>query len=642
MKLGIRSKLVALLILVGLLPLTGALVTIVRFGSELRRESFGQVTMASAGVEAAELRWILINDIDNLQLVLGESRAAEMLSEAAKPYTPVEIAEIEDAWPSLTPNDPLLEGILQHPIDPLLRRLLRTDPRLVEVFVTDRAGHLIAATSKTTDYFQGDEAWWKAAYAEGKGQIYVPPVGYDRSAGCWSIDLCIPISRDGEVVGVAKAVMDVSRWMDSPRRAVFDKTVGLMLVSEEGDVVYREGVDPHGQRVEQWNESMLYESGWRVTHGGELQAYAPLILPGRSGRYPIRAGRWSLVLYADESEAMAALYELSALVLGIGLVIILAIFAVGIGLVERSVVRRLRLLAGATRQVTEGNLEHRLESDWGGKRLLGSDEIDELAEDFNRMVDNVQASHEALRSANELKEDFIKIAGHELRTPVSYMLATGKLLADCQDTDRLRRAIETISFKARRLDKIITAMFKLMPSSEHLEEIEYEGFSLAGLLEEIYLESQPFVERRDQSLIIDTPEELPAVRGDRDKLFDVISNLVSNAIKFTPNGGTVRVVVSQELGGRVSISVSDQGPGIPDDELRHVFKPFFTGKDVMQHSTGWSGYQKRGIGLGLAVVKHFVELHHGSIRVQTGETGTTFTVTLPTDQAPALDEHEGQ
>ncbi|MCK4602319.1 MAG: sensor histidine kinase, partial [Phycisphaerae bacterium] len=92
--------------------------------------------------------------------------------------------------------------------------------------------------------------------------------------------------------------------------------------------------------------------------------------------------------------------------------------------------------------------------------------------------------------------------------------------------------------------------------------------------------------------------------------------------------------VGRQLGERVSIAVQDQGSGIAVGDLPHIFEPFFSGSDVMKHSSGQLGYQKRGMGLGLAVAKRFTELHGGTVSVSSGPSGSTFTVSIPSQPPP--------
>jgi signal transduction histidine kinase len=205
----------------------------------------------------------------------------------------------------------------------------------------------------------------------------------------------------------------------------------------------------------------------------------------------------------------------------------------------------------------------------------------------------------------------------------------GRLLRDSKDPEKLYQALQTVGTKAKRLDEITQAMFKLMPESPSAEAMHLEDVDLAELLAEVRMDMRLFLEQRNQNLILRITRDVPPIRADRGKLRDVLTNLVTNAIKFTPDGGEVGVDVSCRSPQTVAIAVSDQGPGIPPEDLPHIFEPFFSGTDVLLHSTGEAGYLKRGIGLGLTVVKYFVELHGGTVHVSTGAWGTIFTVEMP-------------
>jgi signal transduction histidine kinase len=118
----------------------------------------------------------------------------------------------------------------------------------------------------------------------------------------------------------------------------------------------------------------------------------------------------------------------------------------------------------------------------------------------------------------------------------------------------------------------------------------------------------------------------------------VLENLIVNSVKFSPDGGTIRLRAGKQLGGYVSITIEDQGPGISPEDLPHVFDPFYSTRDVMKHSTGNVGYQKRGIGLGLAIVRHFVKMHGGDVHVSSSSEGSVFTVTIPIQPLSGDDE----
>jgi len=450
------------------------------------------------------------------------------------------------------------------------------------------------------------------------------------------VDLCVPIKKGDVVVGVAKVVLDVTAWVGLETRGVGEFQAGVMLVGRDGRVILHPGLKPMSTGIESHTERDLAASahGWWLTESGEIQAGAPIRMPDRIGDLPVEAPKWVIVLFMVKSRALHVVNRLSLEALAFGLAIVGVIFLVGLFLVDRSIVRRLRRLEQATHAVAAGDLTYRVELDQAGRRLLGLDEIDDLVVDFNRMVGQVQQSHDQLQAANELKARFIKIASHELRTPVSYILGMAGLLTESDDTLRLREGVVHMGERARRLNEIIQAMFKLLPGQTYREPLHYTTVSIEELLSAVRGDSAPFIERRGQELVVALPTETPDVRGDRGMLYDVIENLVMNAIKFTPDGGVVEVAVGTELGGRVSIAVKDQGPGIPQIDLPHIFEPFFSGGEVLQHSTGRAGYEKRGMGLGLAIVRHFVQLHAGTVTVSSGESGTVFTVTIPIEPPP--------
>lgn len=634
-----------LLTVVALLPLVAALVTITVFGRRLRMESFAHAIQSTAVAGAQTLRVSLVKDVEKLRLALHEDEHVSRMLADKTAALPVERRrELDALWRRGAEDEDeqkILDGVENNPIAQRLKHIRRADPRIAEILVTDRFGQLVAATGRTSDFDQSDEDWWKGTRFRGEGRILVPPITFDQSTGVWSVDVCIPISWQGEFVGVAKAVYDLSRWLAGVPRKVGDLRVSAVLVDRRGGILYRDdprrrgraALTPGQARMGDWRGAIAEgrQAGWRLTDDGQVQAFAPMKFEAEIGGVAASLPRWSLVLSLPSSELMAVVRRLSYTVLGIGLAIIAAIFLAGLLLVERTVIRRVRRLAHATRHVAAGDLGHRIEADWRRGRLLGPDEVDELAEDFNHMVRRVADSHRQLEEANELKTNFIRIAGHELRTPVSYLLGMTHLLADCRDLERLTKGLASMGAKARRLDEMIEAMFKLMPRQMEAGTLQYEDVSVPELLEGVYTDCRPFAERRRQRLIFQTAREVGGVRADKDKLRDVLENLVMNAIKFTPDEGEIRVSARHQLGGRLAVSVRDQGPGIDEADLPHIFEPFYSTADVLKHSSGTAGYQKRGMGLGLAIVKRFVELHKGTVHVASDADGTVFTISIPAE-----------
>ncbi len=641
MNLSVRVKLVILLAIVALLPLLAAILTIAIGGRRLQSELISRSVQSVTAKEALALHVSLRKDIEKLLLSLSEPMIVSELMKLDAPLRQDQLDELDAVWRTLPNRDPRMAAVLNHPIASELKRFRSEDPRLVEIFVTDRYGQLVAATGKTGDFYQADEDWWQGVENRGQSRMFIPPINYDVSSGVFSLDLCIPIVQDGRFYGVGKAVLNIRSWIGPEEVSIGETDANVILVrNSDGMIVFRRDTVPLTQTAEEWFGPIVTSDapGWRVTKNGYLQGYAPIRLPKHIGLYDVATPDWRLVLSVPRAQALRGVTRLSIIVLAVGLTIIVVIFLVGLFLVDHVVVRRIQYLQQATQRIAGGDLTHRIEPH-AMRRLLGArDEIDHLSEDFNEMVSHIQQTQQQLQTANELKTNFIRIASHELRTPISYILGTVRLMKDCFDADRLRHALQSMGGKAKRLEAIIQAMFKLMPEQRSRSDMHYSQLRVSELLEEVYLDTFPFVERRNQRLIIEGAEKFKFVTADREKLRDVLENLVMNAIKFTPDNGAVKLRVSQQLGGYVSFAVQDQGPGIPESDLPHIFEPFFTGRDVMRHSTGRSGYAKSGMGLGLAVVRHFTELHGGTVNVTSGSHGSIFTVTIPLQPTHTLHE----
>jgi signal transduction histidine kinase len=153
---------------------------------------------------------------------------------------------------------------------------------------------------------------------------------------------------------------------------------------------------------------------------------------------------------------------------------------------------------------------------------------------------------------------------------------------------------------------------------------------LAILVRQAAQELKPFIDQRKQELELDLAGDLGTIDLEADKIRDSLENLLLNAIKFTPDGGKIRLSARRTENGSAEIRVCDSGVGIDPAHRPHLFKTFFTGFDVSRHSSGRFEFNRRGMGLGLSLVKSFVEMHGGKVEVasEPGK-GSTFTMILP-------------
>jgi signal transduction histidine kinase len=268
----------------------------------------------------------------------------------------------------------------------------------------------------------------------------------------------------------------------------------------------------------------------------------------------------------------------------------------------------------------------------------------DLIVEKKRLVAELQAANAKLVEANRLKTSFLEVASHELNTPVTVVLGLTDLWSmslgcDCKGPER--QWVERIQTAALRLAKTVHRMFKLVRSNKFSQALDIETVELEPLFEQAVEALRPHLQSRGQSIVMKVEPALGAIEADASKLSDVMINLLANAIKFTPDNGTIRIL-GQRLEGFhdwVRVAVEDEGVGVPCGEQPHLFEPFFTGFDTLHHSSGDYQFCKRGIGLGLSLVKTFIELHGGRVDCQSApDRGSTFEFVLPRHQ-PARGDH---
>ena len=255
----------------------------------------------------------------------------------------------------------------------------------------------------------------------------------------------------------------------------------------------------------------------------------------------------------------------------------------------------------------------------------------------NALVKELKAKNEQLaevnfelRKSDSLKAAFIHVASHELRTPLTILLGMTRLAAKLPNAEPpLPDWLGRINSAAERLQHLVDQLMAMLAAGNFDQKLERRPVDLKELLHKAADDVRPFVQIRHQSLDLELAPDLNHMALDAEKMRDSFNHLLLNAVKFTPDQGRIRVTANRAAGG-VEIRVIDTGVGMNAETIGQLFTPFFTSFDVSHHSSGHYEFCRRGIGLGLSVVKAFVDLHGGSIRTEstTGK-GTTFIVTLP-------------
>jgi signal transduction histidine kinase len=236
----------------------------------------------------------------------------------------------------------------------------------------------------------------------------------------------------------------------------------------------------------------------------------------------------------------------------------------------------------------------------------------------------LEAQARELERTNEAKSQFLSTVSHELRTPLTSIVAFTDLLARDREqslNEKQRRHLDIVRRNARQLGALINDLLDISRIESGKLRVVKAQFDLTELVRHVVDSLAPVMASMGQRLIMDLPGEL-RITGDRDRILQVVSNLISNASKYSPNGSTVALVAYAD-GEYVALAVRDQGVGISRADQSNLFTPFFRADNSTTRAVG-------GTGLGLAIAKRLVELHGGDISVvsEPGK-GSTFTVRLP-------------
>jgi len=318
----------------------------------------------------------------------------------------------------------------------------------------------------------------------------------------------------------------------------------------------------------------------------------------------------------------STLTQVVGLFLVVGLIAFLLSVAVAAFLASRFTTP-LRRLTAAARDLEQGELASRVPT-----RLAatGAVEISELSRQFNAMADRLEESVEIIRRDRDRSRDFLADVSHELRTPITALRMANELLSESAGDDPETRGefLETSRQQLERLDWLSQNLLDLSKLDSGLVLLDLRPDDLRAAVESAVEQATASAARRQIDLTLSLPPNPVRIRHDPQRIGQVLSNLVGNALKFTARGGSV-VVELRPIPRGASIVVRDTGVGIDAAELPRIFDRFYRGS-LANEARG------SGSGLGLAIVKSIVDLHSGRVIVdsQLGQ-GTTFTVTLPKD-----------
>jgi len=333
---------------------------------------------------------------------------------------------------------------------------------------------------------------------------------------------------------------------------------------------------------------------------------------------PVPEGEGYIIWIMDnkaEAEALGdELVNIIIVALGVGLVISVLLSMI----LAKALVTPITSLTRAAERVAGGDFDNKLES--GAK-----DEIGTLTHTFNNMADQLENTLDTLRRSESMRREFVANVSHELRTPITSIRSYAETLTDnmgMMPPEMEKEFLGVIVNESDRMTKIVQDLLTLSRFDAGSIEFKFEDFSFEKSVRDVYNAMALEAQRRHHDFILDFKSDPGIIRGDRARIEQVIMNFVSNAIKYTSNGGRI-IISAGKTDDVVWVSVRDNGIGIPKEDASRVFDRFYRVDKARSRESG-------GTGLGLSIASEIVNRHNGKINLQSrlGK-GTTITMSLP-------------
>jgi PAS domain S-box-containing protein len=283
------------------------------------------------------------------------------------------------------------------------------------------------------------------------------------------------------------------------------------------------------------------------------------------------------------------------------------------------------------------------------EELHKAEQIEKKNLEMARMNTELIRSNAELKKLSELKSSFLSIASHELKTPLTSIKGYSDIIIDGMrdklDPD-IYRMVENINRAADRLHKVVNNILDVTRMEQKRLRLQPEYVKLGSIVRECIEELSTMTTNRKIAFISDIAESLPDFYGDKIRMHQVFTNILSNAVKFSPDESTVDIRIFLEEDSRFHIIVKDKGIGIDKTDQKRIFDPFYEVGNANRHSTSSTRFMGRGTGLGLSIVKGVIECHGGRVWVLSEGSekdiykGSEFHILLPMRIKTAVEEDE--
>ncbi|MBF8250685.1 MAG: hypothetical protein HW382_313 [Deltaproteobacteria bacterium] len=650
-----------LMLVVGILPGIVGIVFLSFMGEKLMLQSIGPGLVGTTEKAASEVDTILDLRLREA-LELGKKKELlELIRTNKVRYNSKNenkiLEELEALWRSADPT--LLKATLENEVSFKLRGRVEKEPDTFCHFtVTDSKGGLIAASHPVPNFSYSEEAWWKEAMA---GRPYLgSPHMCSAGRGNYNLVFGVPImdSEGKKPLGVLKVEFQVPKILAPLKNFRYGKTGHLQILDSSG-LVFAEALGVENASFSQSVLKTIFQenTGWTISideHGVKSAiAFAP-----------VKAKDWHVILTQEMAEIDAPLEALMWPSTAAWSLTVIILTLIGFNISRKMILTPISQLNETAHQIGQGHLDHRL-------TIKTGDELEGLANEFNTMAINLSVSQEKLKSWNDelreevarrtseleetneelkesrvelnkrnddlgsanlklremdrLKSEFLANMSHELRTPLTAIIGFSELLVDGVMGDMNEEQTDSVGnilTSGHHLLKLINDILDLSKIEAGKMVLQPEILDLGMIISFIKKTIAPLTKKKKQVLKIEMAEGIPDIYADPGKIKQLLLNLVGNAIKFTPEGGTITIGVEFKDSCFV-LSVTDTGIGIKQEDRERIFQEF-------QQAEGSTSREYDGTGLGLTLTRRLAEMHGGKIEVESevGK-GSKFTAFIP-------------
>jgi len=326
-----------------------------------------------------------------------------------------------------------------------------------------------------------------------------------------------------------------------------------------------------------------------------------------------------IILSGQELQSVqASLLTSYFLKLGIGSLILTVFFVALIGLMAIwFLTKNLRSIMNVVTRFREGDLQARIENPEGS-------DVEILAKTFNEMADTIVENMDEIKGVDRLRRELIANVSHDLRTPLAILkgyIETLQIKKDTLTENEKEHYLEIVQDSSDRLASLISQLFEYSKLEAEQVQPQKEAFAITDLAGDLVSSNQVIAKKKNILLILEAERNVPLAFADIGLVERAIQNLLDNALKFTPEGGSISLKVAPS-NKSVSVTVSDSGPGIEQADQAYIFERY----EQTKHN-----HKRQGIGLGLAIVKKIMELHNTTITLKSKPNeGSAFQFLLPT------------